>query len=187
MEHFLLIDNTGQLTAACHRFATKVKRVSIICRDKDAVSTIEATAKANGQAVTAVHARVNDESDLRKAIEQALGLNGPADVTIAALGDAPPASATVIAQTLRDLAVFTEYFDVTNAGDPADLSHQREGRLRSFENVWYRRITIGFIVDNGSSRWPNEDEVTSGIVRAVEERSDKFIIGQTEPQEKRPA
>jgi hypothetical protein len=186
MEHYLFVDATGQLADVCLHFAGKVKRVSMISGDQDLLEDLRTRAQQMKLVISQSHADLVDSHQLRHAIEALVADNGPADVTVAALGKIPPEAAAVIAQTLRDLAVFTEFFDVGSHDEDRMITNQREGRLRSFENVWYRKIEVGFILDNGTSRWPSSEEVTNGVIQAVDEKTAKTIIGQTEPAERRP-
>jgi hypothetical protein len=178
MEHYLLVDATGQLGSVCLHFVGKVKRVSMISTSADQLDELEAKTSEQKLVFSGQHVNIADGHQLRHALESLIADNGPADVTIAALGSAPLDTAALIAQTFRDLAVFTEYFDVVDSKDEASLALQREGRLRSFENLWYRKIEVGRIVDS-DARKLNNDELTSSVIRAVEERKDESSIGQS--------
>lgn len=186
MEHYVFVDATGQLTETCLHFADKVRRVSIVSGNEDLLHDLQVQASKKNVVISAHQANIADSHQLRHAIELLVSDNGPADVTVAALGTVGSEVAVVIAQTLRDLAVFTEFFDVSGPAEDPLHAYQREGRLRTFENVRYRKIEIGFMVDNGNSRWPSAEEVTTGIINAVEQRTSKSLIGQLEPADLRP-
>jgi hypothetical protein len=170
MEHHLIVDDTGQLKGTAVKLAAQVGRVSFISSNRKALDEALEKAGQNKRTITTFHVDLTNQGELRSTLERCIGENGPADVTVAAIGSLSPDTATVMAQAYRSLAVFTEFFDVISPGDDLAIAHQREGRLRSFENVWYRKIEVGFVMENGSSRWPNEGELTEGIVNAIATR-----------------
>lgn len=50
----------------------------------------------------------------------------------------------------------------------------------------YRQIQLGFVTDYNSSRWLTHAETSSGVIEAIKTDSLTYIIGVTEPWEKRP-
>lgn len=49
----------------------------------------------------------------------------------------------------------------------------------------FRRITLGFELNQGHSRWLTNDEISDGVLEAIQLQKTIYTIGQTEPWEKR--
>lgn len=50
----------------------------------------------------------------------------------------------------------------------------------------YRQVVLGFIIDDGVSRWLTDTEISDGVLRSLESRDDEFIVGRIHPWSERP-
>ena len=53
-------------------------------------------------------------------------------------------------------------------------------------NCNYRKVFLGFIIENEHSRWLTHDEISSGVIFQIHSDQSSGIIGQIEPYELRP-
>ena len=53
-------------------------------------------------------------------------------------------------------------------------------------SINYFEIFLGFILGNGTSRWLTHEEISKGVIEAVEKEFKTYTIGVTEPWEKHP-
>ena len=56
----------------------------------------------------------------------------------------------------------------------------------SVAGVRYRRVVLGFVVEGTRSRWLTDDEISAGVVRALESGEDRTLVGVLEPRAMRP-
>ena len=71
---------------------------------------------------------------------------------------------------------------------------QVKGSRRFFEdepvhlpaNCHYRKVFLGFVLENGRSRWLTHDEISNGVIYQIETDQPTGIIGQIEPYRLRP-
>ena len=50
-----------------------------------------------------------------------------------------------------------------------------------FVNLVYRKIILGFVVDDERSRWLTDIEISNGVMDAIVREQDSYIIGKVEP------
>ena len=70
---------------------------------------------------------------------------------------------------------------------PGLLSPDLKGNgFEKLANVEYRRVVLGFKIEDGNSRWLTNDEISEGVIHAIKNDLSLHVIGETEPWEKRP-
>jgi len=50
----------------------------------------------------------------------------------------------------------------------------------------YQAVVLGFVVDNGASRWLNNDEISAGVLSAIDSEKPVAIVGTVEPWSAKP-
>ncbi|MBK7159886.1 MAG: hypothetical protein IPH77_15465 [Ignavibacteria bacterium] len=55
-----------------------------------------------------------------------------------------------------------------------------------FKNINYKKILLGFVIEDEKSRWLTNTEISNGVIDALKKDEDTFIVGKVEPWEKRP-
>lgn len=53
-------------------------------------------------------------------------------------------------------------------------------------NCLYREIILGFVTDENTSRWLTHEEISGGVITAVENDRERSVVGTLEPWERRP-
>ena len=71
------------------------------------------------------------------------------------------------------------------AADPTTLAEADHGDLPE-ASVRYQRAILGFVVEDGRSRWLTDDEIADGVVAALDSDDDPFIVGTVRPWSARP-
>jgi len=72
------------------------------------------------------------------------------------------------------------------AGDPtADVDSLRE-QVEAAGPITYQQVVLGFVREDGHSRWLTNAEISDGVGRAVELRQPFSVVGTTRPWEARP-
>ncbi|WP_263298617.1 short-chain dehydrogenase [Planococcus sp. 4-30] len=52
--------------------------------------------------------------------------------------------------------------------------------------VGYHQILLGFKIEDGQSRWLTHEEISNGVIKAIQENKSTQVIGTITPWEKRP-
>lgn len=58
--------------------------------------------------------------------------------------------------------------------------------VRNLSNIEYEQVILGFMIENGASRWLTHAEICVGVMRAVEDSKAVSVVGVTEPWSARP-
>lgn len=76
----------------------------------------------------------------------------------------------------------TKIFHIKGSGN---FNPSKAGNI-IISNVNYFEIILGFILRNDTSRWLTNEEISSGVVEAIESEKKNFTIGIAEPWELHP-
>ncbi len=155
---------------------------------------LDALAKAQGGQVNHIDCDYTDDIMLHAALVGAAARLGPyrRAVVWVHMGEAPNAPG-IIADALESLnagqGASVDYFHVLSSRNarPDKATAERLGALRSRKGIKYRTILLGFKLENDTSRWLTDEEISGGVLRAMAERHDNFVVGAIEPWEKRPS
>ena len=55
-----------------------------------------------------------------------------------------------------------------------------------YPQLHYRRVILGFVVEGGKSRWLTHEEISGGVIEAVQKDAERYIVGTVEPWSMRP-
>ncbi len=121
------------------------------------------------------------QTKLRATIEQ----NGPIDLVIAWIH-------SYAGRTLE--SIVSEVSPCRNRpwklfhilGSSANLSGIQEN-LNLPNSALYYQIQLGFIIENGHSRWLTNEEISQGVIDAIRQNRLITIVGTLQPWEKRPS
>ena len=93
-----------------------------------------------------------------------------------------------IGKILNSQNIKSNYFHILGSAyyNPEKMNSETEEIFSAFENISYKKILLGFKVENGISRWLTDDEISEGVYDAVISGENEFKIGLTEPWDKRP-
>jgi hypothetical protein len=71
-------------------------------------------------------------------------------------------------------------------GDPERKAQDDDAAIREAIGDCYSQVILGFVLDGNSSRWLTNDEISAGVIKAIEQPEEISIVGSIEPWERRP-
>ena len=174
-KHALVIGGTGMLKNACVALARKGFAVSIIGRTTSKFQSLISESPPNS--IFPIVADYNKE-DVFDVVRTAMSRRGPFEL-IVSWSPNYKAVARICA---------------LNQGIEKFCLFQVKGSRRYFEdepihlpaNCHGRKVFLGFILENGQSRWLTHDEISNGVIYQIETNQTNGIIGQIEPYNLRP-
>ncbi|MFZ3579019.1 short-chain dehydrogenase [Virgibacillus sp. DJP39] len=180
-KYALVIGGTGMLAKVCQSLVNTNYYVSVVGR-----STVRhQQLRSSSQYPESIHAIAVDYHDLdsfKKEIKKTFLTHGAPDLVISWIhGSAPLALSSLIDEIVRTESKKWRLFDI-------------KGSSRFFKNentpvpgnCQYRRVYLGFKLDEHGSRWLTHDEIASGVIKAIRTDQLETIVGTLEPWEKRP-
>ncbi len=169
--HILVVGGTGMLSGLCKALAGDGERLSLLSRQASAHGGFDCD--------------YYDEASFAAALDAAIARSGPITLAIAWFHSLKIAAPRMLAAQVRG-----RMFQVMGhaMGDP-----ERPDRLATAAKVAeglpdcaLRQVVLGFKIEPGRSRWLTNEEISAGVLSAVQADLTYSVIGQTEPWSARP-
>lgn len=184
MTHVLVIGGTGMLANTSLWFVRKGYHVSVIGRNPNRMESLKSKA-IDKSLITPVLVDYSDEALLKEKLRNTLEENGPITLVIAWIHSYAKNALEVV---LREISNRSDgmwrIFHILGSGKNLG---EIKGRISVPDSAQYYQVQLGFIIENGHSRWLTNDEISQGVIDSIQ--NDKFIntIGTIIPWDKRPS
>ncbi|MDW0115965.1 short-chain dehydrogenase [Sporosarcina thermotolerans] len=174
--HALIIGGTGMLAGVSLFLAKEGFLVSVIGRTAAKFERL----KAESPSGTIFPIQVDyDSNTLFSKVEKAIAERGPFKLIV---------SWTPNYRALEQIC------EINEQATSFRLIHMK-GSRRYFEdeeirvpvNCEYEKVFLGFVKEEGTSRWLTHDEIAGGVVEHIVNKKDERIIGQLHPYSERPS
>ena len=128
-----------------------------------------------------------DASALYHGLQEALRLHGPVRDAVCWIHSVAPDAPAAIAEALALSSPGCRFFHVCGceAADPGSTVDPHAA-LRKVTGLLYRRVVLGFVVEGGGSRWLTDLEISSGVIRALEQDLEDSVVGTVRPWSDHP-
>lgn len=180
--HALVIGGTGMLSNLSLWLAERYHTVTVVGRKWEKLEAIVELAGPLSDRIVPLSVDYTDKEKLVKAIRLDLWRNGPLELCVAWIRRQNVSSLVAAA---REISEHTKeewrLFHIKGSRVPMELN---ETKLP--ENVILREVTLGFMIENGVSRWLSHEEICGGIIDAIEKNSRNAVVGLQEPTDRMP-
>ena len=179
--HTLIIGGTGMLSGVTEFLSENYDTVSLICRNEKRINL----------SLKNINQIILDYSYykfLSKSLESSIKNFGNIDLVASWIHSSAPLAPFIIAEKINSFGKQFRYFDVLGSAyaNPSEDNSERENSFLKCENILYRKIILGFKIENNISRWLTNDEISSGVIDAVKKDNVETIIGTVTPWELKP-
>lgn len=186
MSHCLIIGGTGMLREVSRQLAYDYNTVSVIARNPHMLYSLRRETMHLKGNLDPIQIDYMDYEKLREEVELSRERYGNISLVVSWIHSTAPKASSIIANTINLQKEGFRFFDIlgSSSADPS-----KEIRLPEFSNldhIQYRQIILGFITDGNNSRWLTDEEISSGVLKAIEEDIERSVIGVTEPWDRRP-
>jgi hypothetical protein len=187
MPHALVVGGTGMLKEVCLYFAKHAFTVSVIARNQSGLNKL-IESKGEQGFINPVKVDYMNYEQLKEKIISAIDNYGSIETCICWIHSTAPEAPYVIAGILNEQNVKCKFFHILGSehANPFTKNSDIQFTFERFVNIIYRKIILGFVIENDSSRWLSNSEISNGVIDAVTNEKDSFVIGTVEPWEKRP-
>jgi NAD(P)-dependent dehydrogenase (short-subunit alcohol dehydrogenase family) len=180
--HALVVGGTGMLAGAVRGLVQGGWRVSVLARRASAFAMRE-------PGVVGLDCNYNDTDALVATLNRARDGEGAIDLAVGwfhTLGPAP-----MLATRTGCLGTPGRFFHVLGSAmaDPehperlARAAHAADGAVHCF----YRQVVLGFVLEGEGARWLTNDEISAGVLKAIDVDAAVSAIGVTRPWSARPS
>jgi hypothetical protein len=188
MAHALIIGGTGMLREATAHLCKTYKAVSVIGRNRHRLySLIRETEHYKGNILPVVLDYTN-ESALLPAVKEAITNYGNISLAAAWVHSTAPGAPFRVAELISSYGREFRFFHILGCEhkDPSADNKEKDAEFKSLPFIKYRKIILGFMMENESSRWLTHEEISAGTVKAIENDMEEYIIGTVTPWDKHP-
>ena len=182
--HALVVGGTGMLAGAVRGLVARGWRVSVLARRAGAFALRE-------PGVCGLDCNYNDTDALVATLNRARDGEGAIDLAVGwfhTLGPAP-----MLATRTGGLGAPGRFFHVLGSAmadpDRPDRLAAAAKAARAAEIApicAYRQVVLGFVLEGQGARWLTNDEISAGVLQAIDDDAPLSTIGVTRPWSARP-
>lgn len=183
--HALVMGGTGLLRGVCLALVEDGWRVSCIARDPQRLANLEADAARHGGQLLPLSLDYRDEAALAAGIQQGRAALGPIRLVVAWLhGDDSILPQAVVEEVSLALLPW-RFFRIRGSAAAAPGAWPRPPEV-SHTLCQYREVILGWMSADGGTRWLSDDDITRGILTAIQRDWLESVVGVVRPWANRP-
>jgi NAD(P)-dependent dehydrogenase (short-subunit alcohol dehydrogenase family) len=173
--HALIVGGSGMLAGLCRSLCEQSDRVSVLARNEKRIRAI-------AKDIEAVACDYNDGV----VLAETLAALEPPDLVVAWIHGRAPQARRALAECVRAEGRFVQVLGSAH-GDPSHPERLAE-MMRAADGlpIDCQAVVLGFVVENGKSRWLNNAEISAGVLAAIESAAPLSIVGTVEPWSAKP-
>jgi hypothetical protein len=187
MGQALVIGSPGILKNACLGLARRGFSLALIARDKPKLEELAAECFLVGRGQPRVfEADPRNGPQLDKVLREAAPRAADFDLAVCWLPTLAAKALDLVAHHLADKGAPPRLVHVV--GSVAENPSQEKFARRDLEalGIRYRRVVMGYTIEEGKARWLADEEVCAGILETIDNDAPDSVIGQVEPWEGHP-
>lgn len=176
-----MIGGTGMLEGVCQWLVEEGYHVYVVHRKPESFKSMQEKSKKPNQ-LHSLTVDYHDTQALKGKVREVIDQHGGCpDLIVSWIHNSAP------------LALSTILKEVETRIEPWKLIHvQGSSSFFVKENTTvpeaceYRRVYLGFVLEDGSSRWLTHDEISNGVIKVIKRNIPEAIIGTLKPWSMRP-
>ena len=171
--HALVVGGTGMLAAVTRALARDGDAVSVVARRAHRIAAL-------GVDVNPLVLDYRKQGALASAVASAQRALGPIQLVVSWIHGSAPHGHDELCASLEGPARYVRILGSAAAAPHADVPSLR------YPGVVVQDVVLGFVVENGRSRWLTHVEISAGVGDAVASERPRTIVGTVEPWSMRP-
>ena len=186
--HALVVGGTGMLRCVSLELAARGHVVSVVARRQSRLAALVRAAAGLKGTIYPIALDYRDTGALETALADARSRFGPFELAVAWIHSTAPAAPLAVARLVGSPERPGCFFHVLGRGaaDPSRPDPERRAMFASLPNIRYREVILGFVLEGRRSRWLTHEEISAGVLAAVDADRPRFIVGTVEPWDLRP-
>jgi hypothetical protein len=162
--------------------------VTVVAQHARTLASLKGDAGPRGARLQTLQIDYRNTIAFRHALMAAREAFGDFVLAVGWIRSAAVEARDTVAEVLNEGRSTARFFDIVGSasGDPVLMGKERAGRFAGLPRVAYRTIILGFVLTPGGSRWLTDEEISGGVLRAVENDEVCAVVGAVEPWTARP-
>lgn len=183
MAHVIVVGGTGMLREVSLFLAKHDNTVSVIGLEHEDLRKLALEAQKFNGRINPILVDYRDRQALEDGLREAMRFFGPLTLAVAWISpDALPGAANTLAEVISAHSPVCRYFQVLpSAGISAKDRRFLDNPFPGLEKILYRKILLGFKVEQGMSVFLSNHEISDGVIQAVRNDRRDAVIGNADP------
>jgi NAD(P)-dependent dehydrogenase (short-subunit alcohol dehydrogenase family) len=189
MERALAVGGTGMLRGLCLALASRGFSVEVMARNRARLDKLAEEARTLKGSIQSWAVNYGNDEALREAMKNLTKGTVPVGLAVCWIHSTAPRAPLIVAEELRPPGDSPcRYFHVLGSASASPVRAEEDWKKRFEAMPWirYRRVYLGFAVENGRSRWLRDEEICRGVMDAVMADRETCTVGTLKPWEARP-
>ena len=176
------------LTEATKTLANQFAKLSLVARNGQRLDgladEIENSQQGDGNTkpclVTTISVDYSNLASYLPQLKEALKRNGPPNLVLAWMRTSARDAVIETAKAVSEKATQTiPFFDIrSSAASKPGFFDDRKEEVSAIPNIYYHKVALGCIRENGIQRWLTHPEICEGVLAAISKRADSFLVGK---------
>ncbi|SEP70411.1 hypothetical protein SAMN05216232_0634 [Virgibacillus subterraneus] len=178
----LVVGGTGMLKNVCHWLIEQDYHVYVIGRNQSKLNKLKQET-IQPENLHGVAVDYQNSTCLSNELSNLFETNGIPDIVVSWIHSSAPQALPLIKDMISKQDLSTDWRLIHIQGSARFLEKENTPVPK---NCLYRRVYLGFILENNDSRWLTHNEISSGVIHAITTDSNETIVGTLEPWDMRP-
>lgn len=183
--HALVIGGTGMLRGVTLDLAARSWTVSVVARRHAPLASLRQEAAARSGRPDAVNPVPSDYTNISSraaGIRAATTVHGPVGLAVCYIHSTAPLAPIVVADMVANRASPCPYIHIVGSSDPDELRvDANRDEISQMPGVRYRRVILGFVLMDDSTRWLTDEEIVKGVLGALANEAPEQVVGRLSP------
>jgi len=187
MPHVLITGGTGMLKDVPHYFTRHGYTVSVIARNPEGLNKL-IEAKDQHGFINPVKVDYSDNYLLEEKLKSAIDNYGKIETAVCWVHSTAPDALGIIADVLNEQNIKLKFYHIVGCVniEPDGQNKEFEIRITKYDNIIYKKVILGFVIEDEASRWLTDTEISNGVIDAVINEDNVYVVGRIEPRDQLP-
>ncbi|WP_047983858.1 Rossmann-fold NAD(P)-binding domain-containing protein [Ornithinibacillus californiensis] len=177
-----VIGGTGMLESVCHWLTEEGYDVYVVHRDRTKFEAMRLRGK-HPDKLYSVAVDYHDDEALQIKLQEIIKIKGNCpDLIVSWIHNSAPNALPTI---LKEVSKRKEPWKLIHVQGSSSFFVKENTSVP--EPCEYRRVYLGFVLDNENSRWLTHEEIANGVIKVIKQDYRETVIGTLKPWNKRPS
>lgn len=180
MKHALVIGGSGMLAKVSSWLADHYEKVSVVGRNQHKLNQLVRRSKK----IVPISVDYYDQDQFRREIRHAIESDGSFEVVVAWIHSQEKLIIDIVSDEIQSVSNYpwSLYHVLSSSSNLEEILVE----LDVSDICDYHQIQLGFVIENNRSRWLTHEEISDGVIYAIQSRAKKHLVGTLTPWSQRP-
>lgn len=179
-KHALVIGGTGMLRNVCHYLNDENWFVSVVGRRMSKLEIVKKTS-IHPEKISPISVDYHQYDVFKRKLFNAFEMYGFPQLIVSWIHSSAPDALGTLLNVMEQANHTWRLFHIQSS---ANVFTKENTSVST--TCLYRRVYLGFVLDQHTSRWLTHDEISQGVIDAIKTDREETVVGTLEPWDRRP-